>query len=123
MQDSFAFVGIFGTVTIFDGGKRRAAVREMQTLNAMACAKLRMVQDEVRQKATKAFREVAQTGQVLTTAGKMAEVRRQQAQKAAAPAAMLEAAKNQMKAEVELVQADMAHRIAVTQLASITGKE
>jgi outer membrane protein TolC len=123
IQDNIGFVGVFANFTIFDGGKRRYAVRELQTLGAMAYAKLRMTEDEVRQKTVKAFREVDQTRQVLQTAEEMAQVRRQQVKKAAAPTAMLEAAKNQMKAEVELVQADLGYRMAIGQLKSITGKD
>ena len=58
IQPNIGYVGVVGTVTFVDWGRRRNVVHERKTLLAMASIKLHQTEDDVRQKATKAFREL-----------------------------------------------------------------
>jgi hypothetical protein len=88
----------------------------------MAALKVRQVEDDVRQKALKACRELSQTWEALTLAAKKAELRKEAQKQAKQPLDMLKAAKEAMEAEVDLVKADLACRMANIQLKSLIGK-
>ena len=75
----------------------------------MAETKLSQTEDEVRQKVRKVFREVHQHYQALKTAQEMARGRGEMVLNAKAEAALMDAVKDQMKAQVALVQADLPH--------------
>jgi hypothetical protein len=84
--------------------------------------KLRQAEDEVRQKAQKAFRELAESQEALKTAQEMAELRKEAEKKATSPADLMAAAKARMLADVEAIKADLAYRTAYVQLMSLIGK-
>src|SRR5262249_28394328 len=127
IQPNVGFVGVVGTYTFVDWGKRRNVIRERQNLVAMATLKLQQTEDDVRQKAQKAFREVAETQEALTTAGELAELRKEAVKQATTPEAMrnptalIKASKDLALAEVEAVKADLAYRQAYVQLMSLIG--
>ncbi len=127
IQQNSGYIGVVGTYTFFDGGKRRNVIRERQTLVAMASLKLQQTQDDVRQKAHKAFRDVAASQDALQIAQQMVELRKEAEKKAMPEAqrnltALLTATKARMLAEVDAVKAELAYREAYTQLMSIIGK-
>jgi outer membrane protein TolC len=129
IQQDIGYIGVVGSYTFVDWGKRRSVVRERQELVAMANLKLQQTQDEVRQKAVKAFREIGETQEALKTAGQMVELRKQ-AEKAATtpealrnPKTLIDAVKDRGLAEVEAVKADLAYRQAYVQLMSLIGKQ
>jgi outer membrane protein TolC len=128
IQQDFAYVGVIGNWTIFDWGKRRNVVRERENLVSMATLKLQQTQDDIRQKAVKAFREVAESQQALKTAQEMLGLRKEAVKKATTPEAMrdpaplLKASKDLMQAEVDAIKADLAYRQAHVQLMSLIGK-
>ncbi len=142
VQQDIGYVGVIGTCTFIDWGKRRNVVRERENLVCMANLKLEQTQDEVRQKTVKAFREVAETQQAAQTAREMVELRKEaetKAQKTAAAllqegkkkaleemekvtTALLLATKARMLAEIDSIKADLAHRQAFSQLMSMVGK-
>src|SRR5262249_17526119 len=55
VQQDIGYVGVVGNWTLFDWGKRRNVVRERQDLVSMAALKLKQTEEDVRQKAVKAF--------------------------------------------------------------------
>src|SRR5262249_45522486 len=128
MQQNIGYVGVVGTYTFFDAGKRRNVIRERKTLVAMASLKYQQTQDEVRQKAQKAFRDVVASQEALQIAQQMVELRKEAEKKATTPealrnpTALLAASKARMLAEVDAVKADLAYREAYTQLMSLIGK-
>jgi outer membrane protein TolC len=122
MQQNIGYVGVGVTYTFVDWGSRRNTVRERNTYIAMASLKLRQTQDEVRQKALKAFRELAQAGETLKMAQEMVALRQEAEKEAQAPPARFQAAKDHMQAEIDLVKADLAYRTAYVQLASLFGR-
>jgi outer membrane protein TolC len=132
VQQDIGFIGAVGTYTIVDWGKRRNVIRERQDLVAMATLKLQQTEDDVRQKAVKAFRDVGEAQAALKTAQEMVEVRKEIEKKATTPealrdptalAALLKASKDRMLAEVEAVKADLAYREAYVQLMALIGKQ
>jgi outer membrane protein TolC len=122
VQQDINYVGVVGSYTFFSWGKRRNTVREREQFVALAELKVEQTRDEIRQKALKAFRELEQDREALQTAQEMAQVRKEVAKQAAAPAAQFAAAKDLMQAEVDLVKADLAYRIAHVKLMSLVGK-
>jgi outer membrane protein TolC len=132
IQQDIGYVGFVGTYTFVDWGKRRNVIRERKDLVAMATLKVQQTEDEVRQKAVKAFRDVGETQAALKTAQEMVEVRKEIEKKATTPAALgdptalaalLRASKDRMLAEVEAVKADLAYREAYVQLMALIGKQ
>jgi outer membrane protein TolC len=123
MQPNIGFVGVMGTYTFIDWGKRRNTIRERDQLIAMATLKVQQTRDDVRQKALKAYREYVETQKALQLAGELAAVRQESEKNAAAPAAKFTAAKDLMEAQVDAVKADMAHRIAYVKLMALIGKQ
>jgi outer membrane protein len=128
IQPNIGFLGVVGSYTFVDWGKRRNVVRERQNLLAMANLKLQQDQDDVRQKAGKAFRELGETQEALKMAEELVAVRREATKKATTPEALrdptflLAVTKAQGLAEVEAVKADLAYRQAYVQLMSLIGK-
>jgi outer membrane protein TolC len=128
IQPNFGFVGVMGSYTFLDWGKRKNNVREAQTMLGLAQLKVRTTQDDVRQKALKAFRELGETREAVQAAEEMVKLRKEAEQKAATttpmtdPAPLLEAVKKRGLAEVDLVKADMAYRVAHAKLASLLGQ-
>jgi outer membrane protein len=122
IQPNFGYVGVEATWTLFEWGKRKSVVHERDTLIAMASLKVRQVEDEVRQKALKAFREVQQSHAALQLAEEKAKLRKEAEKQARQPAEMFAAARARMEAEVDLVKADLAYRTAHVQLMSLMSK-
>jgi outer membrane protein TolC len=131
IQQDIGYVGAVGSYTFVDWGKRRNVIRERQNLVAMATLKLEQTQDDVRQSAEKAFRNVAETQEALKTAGELVELRTEEEKKAATPEAMtkatglkdlLDASKKLAEAEVDAVKADLAYREAYVKLMALLGK-
>jgi outer membrane protein TolC len=93
----------------------------------MATLKLQQTEDEVRQKAQKAFREVAEAEEAFKTAGQMVELRKEAEKKARTPEALrdpaplMAATRARMLAEVDFVKAELACRQAYVQLMSLIG--
>jgi outer membrane protein len=123
VQPSISYLGVMGTYTFVDWGKRRNTIRERKTLASMAALQLQQTEDEVRQKAQKAFREVGETQQARRTAQEMLDLRTEAEKKAGTPAAMMAAAKARMLAEVDFIKADLAYRQAYVQLMSLIGQQ
>ncbi|MBI3407229.1 MAG: TolC family protein [Planctomycetes bacterium] len=125
MQPNIGYVGVVGTYTFLDWGKRRSVLRERRTFVAMANLKLQQTEDEIKQKTAKAFREVIDSRNDLKTAQEMVELRTEAAKKAATPdaardpSALLKASAARMQAEVDLVKADLAYRQAYVQLMAL----
>src|SRR5262249_58230071 len=100
IQPNIGYVGVVGTYTFVDWGKRRNTIRERNELVAMATLKAQQTQDTVRQNALKAFREYEQSQQALRLAGELVAVRTEAAKAAATPAAKFTAAKDLGTAQV-----------------------
>jgi outer membrane protein TolC len=122
IQPNIGYLGIQGSYTFFEWGKRRHTVHEREALLAMAQQKLAQTQDDVRLKAQKAYREFGQDAEALRDAEEMVQLRTEAVKKAADPAAALVATKALGQAEVDLVKADLAYRTAHATLMSLIGR-
>jgi hypothetical protein len=122
LEPNIGFVGVLGSYTFIDWGKRRNTIRERDQLVGMATFKLQQTRDDVRQKALLAYGEYEATQQALQLTGELVAVRQEAAKNAAAPAAQFKAAKDLMEAQVDAVKADLAHRIAYVKPMAIIGK-
>jgi outer membrane protein TolC len=123
IQQDIGFVGVVGSYTFVDWGKRKNVVRERQNLHSMACLKLQQTQDEVRQKAQRAFRDVAESQQAVTTATELAALRKEAEGNAKTPADLMTTATARALADVDYVKADLAYRQAYVDLMSLVGKQ
>jgi outer membrane protein TolC len=122
IQPNIGYIGVMGTYTFVDWGKRRNTIRERDEFVAMATLKVQQTQDTVRQNALKAFREYEQSQQALKLAGELVPLRAEAQKAAATPAAKFTAAKDVMTAQVDYLKADLAYRIAHVKLMSLIGK-
>jgi outer membrane protein TolC len=121
IQPNVSYVGVVGSYTFVDWGKRKNTIRERDELVVMATLKLEQTQDTVRQDTLKAFREYEQTQQALKLAGELVTLRKEAEKAAATPAAKFTAARDAMTAQVDEVKADLAYRVAHVKLMSLIG--
>jgi outer membrane protein TolC len=119
IQQDIGYVGLAGSYTLVDWGKRRNVIRERNNLVTMATLKYQQTQDDVRQKAVKAFREVQQSQEALRTAQQMVGLRREAEKGATDLPAMMVAGKARALAEVDAVKAELTYRQAYVQLMSL----
>jgi outer membrane protein TolC len=112
VQPNIGFIGLYGSYTFVDWGKRRNTIRERDELVAMASLKLEQTRDTVRQETLKAYRDYGDTRQLLRLAGEMVEVRKQAAQQAGDLTTKLKAGKDVLTAEVDYLKADLAQDAA-----------
>jgi outer membrane protein TolC len=122
IQPNYGYVGVIGSYTFIDWGKRRNKVREAEEVVGMAVLKCRQTQDDVRQKALTAFQDYEGSAEALKLAGEMLAVRQEAAKAATAPAARFATAKDLATAQVDAVKADLNHRIAYVKLMSLIGQ-
>jgi outer membrane protein TolC len=127
IQPNIGYVGVMGSYTFVDWGKRRNSKREAETVIALASLKVRTTQDDVRKKTLKAFRDLEQTQAAIKTAKELAALRAEAAKKAQTPEALknpgplLEASKKLGEAQVDVVKAELAYRTAYAELMALLG--
>jgi outer membrane protein TolC len=113
--------------TFFNWGKRRDTVRERENLVAMATLNVQQTEDEVRQKAEKAYREFEQHRDALANAKELAQAREEAVKALRTPAAMqnpgplIDAITKLGLAQVDLIKAELAYRTSATQLSTLMG--
>jgi outer membrane protein len=122
IQPDIGYLGIQGSYTFFEWGKRYNTVKERQVTVFLAQQKLAQTQDEVRQKAQKAFREIEQHREALQLATEMAQLRKEAVKKAAGLKAGLDAGKDLLEAEVNVVKEELAYRTAHVELSTLIGR-
>jgi outer membrane protein TolC len=122
VQEDINYVGVVGSYTFWEWGKKKAVVRQSEKVVALAETKLEMTRDDVRDKTLKAFRAVEQARTVLQQAQEMVPLRQEAVKTAAGLPAKLDAAKNLLEAEVALVKADLTYRVAIVELTGLLGK-
>jgi outer membrane protein TolC len=122
VQQNFGMVGLVGTYTFLDWGKRRNTIHEREQLISMAILKVQSTQDQVRQKALKAFRDYEESGKAYQLAGELVEARQAALKAAANPDDKYKATKKLAEAQLDYVKADLAQRIAFVKLMAIIGR-
>jgi outer membrane protein len=127
IQQNFGYIGVVGSYTFVDWGKRKNVVREREHLIGMATLKFRQTQDDLRLKALKAYRGLSESYEALALAQELVGLRKEAEAKALAaartnPAVLLEASKARATAEVDYVKADLAYRQAHVELSMLIGR-
>jgi outer membrane protein len=127
IQQNFGYIGVMGSYTFVDWGKRRNIIQEREHLIGMATLKLRQTQDDVRQKTLKAYRGLFECHRALSLAHGLVVLRKEAEGKAHAtaqtnPAGLLDASKARGTAEVDEVKADLAYRQAHAELLKLIGQ-
>jgi outer membrane protein TolC len=123
VQPNIGFIGVMGSYTFVDWGKRRNTIHERDQLVVMASLKMQQTQDTVRQDALKAYGDYEESQKALALAGQMAALRGEALKAATEPAAKFKAGKDAMTAQVDYAKADLAVRIAYVKLAALIGQE
>jgi outer membrane protein TolC len=127
IQPDIGYVGLMGSYTFYDWGKRRNTIRGAKNLVALANLKVQTTQDEVRKKALKAFRDLEQSQTAIKTAKGLVELHAEAVKYATTPEAMkdprplLQASTKLGEAEVALVKAELAYRTAHAEFMALIG--
>jgi outer membrane protein TolC len=121
IQENFGYVGVGGTWTFVDWGKRKNTIRERGEIVAMAILKVQQTQDQVRQNTLKACREYEESRKAYQLAGELVEAQQAIEKAAKTPVAKLTAAKDLAQARVEFVKADLNQRITYVKLMALIG--
>ncbi len=82
IQQNFGYIGVMGSYTFVDWGKRRNVIQEREHLIGMATLKLRQTQDDVRQKTLKAYRGMFESHRALSLAQGLVALRKEAEAKA-----------------------------------------
>jgi outer membrane protein TolC len=118
IQPNIGYLGVAGSYTFFEWGKKRDVVRQRELDIAMANQNLRVVTDKVQLDARKAYVAYDQAREAYRLSGEMVEARKE-AEKAAAGAAAIQAKADTSRAELEQMKAEIDYRIAHAKLAGL----
>jgi outer membrane protein TolC len=121
IQHDVSYVALTANMPIFEGFKRIHAVRQAESVVAMARMKAFQTRDEVRLKARKAYREFYEAMEAAQTAQEMLLVRQEAQRKAATADDAVKAAGDLMKAQAAFVQAEATYRVAYAKLLNVAG--
>ena len=121
IQHDVSYVALTANMPIFEGFKRIHAVRQAESVVAMARMKAFQTRDEVRLKARKTYREFCEAMEAAQTAREMVLVRTDAQKKAATPDDAIKAASEFMKAQAAVVQAEATSRVAYAKLLNVVG--
>jgi outer membrane protein TolC len=119
IQPNIGYMGVTATYTFWDWCKRGEVKRQRETTIALAHQNLRVTIDRVEQEARKAFGSYEQAREAFGLGQEMVQARKEAEKGATTPAAMLAAKAATAKAELELMKAEIAYRVAHAQLMGI----
>jgi outer membrane protein TolC len=122
IQPNIGFVGVTGSYTLFEWGKKRDIKRQRDLDIALANQKVRVTMDKVRLDARKAYGSYEQAREEYRLAGEMVQARKD-AEKAASGPAAAQAKGDTSKAELEAMKAEISYRVAHAQLTGLIGGE
>jgi outer membrane protein TolC len=121
IQPNFGYLGVTASYTFWDWGKRRDVLRQRNTQITLAHQNLAVTREKVQLEARKAYGAFTQALEAYHLAHEMVKVRQEAEKAAATPAAGLEAKQAAAKAELELMKAEIAYRVAHAQLLAAVG--
>jgi outer membrane protein TolC len=121
LPDDFSFIGVIATYTLFDFGKRERTVKERRAQVSMAKANLELVRAKVAAGAQKTVTDLDRTRRILELTRQVVSMQRASMPRDQDPGPEARAAL--AKAEAEMFQAELDHRVAYTQLKRVTGEE
>ena len=121
IQPNFGFLGVTASYTFWDWGKRGDVLRQRNTQIALAHQNVLATRERVQLEARKAYGSFEQAQEAYQLAGEMVKLRKEAEKAATTPAAVLEAKQATAKAELELMKAEIAYRVAHAQLIAAVG--
>lgn len=121
IQPNFGFLGMTASYTFLDWGKRGDVRRQRLTQIALAHQNLAATREKVQLEARKAFGAFEQAAEAYRLAGEMVRARKEAEKGATTPAAVLDAKQATAKAELDLMKAEIAYRVAHAQLLAAVG--
>ncbi|HEY2158997.1 MAG TPA: TolC family protein, partial [Isosphaeraceae bacterium] len=121
IQDNIGAIGVAGSYTFVDWGKRRKVKFQRETQIAQARLNVQATTDKVVLEARRNYIEYEQAQQALTLAGEMARARADSEAGIKDPAALQVAKAATAKAGLDQLQAEIAYRVASAKLAGAIG--
>ncbi len=118
IQPDIGYVGITGSWTLWEWGKKRDVTRQRQTDIALAHQNVQVTLDKVGLEARKAYTTFVQAREAYQLAGEMVQVRTD-AEKTAVGEALFKAKGDTAKAELDAMKAEIAYRVAHAQLEAV----
>jgi outer membrane protein TolC len=122
IQPNIGYLGLTGSYTFFEWGKKHDVTRQRQLDIALAHQHVQVVTDKVRLEARKAYSHYEQAREEYRLAEEMVHARKD-AEKAATGSAAVQAKADTAKAELETMKAEIAYRVAHAQLMGLIGVE
>jgi outer membrane protein TolC len=121
IQPDFAFVGVTGSYTLFEWGKRGEVKRERETQIAAATRNVEAVAETVALDARKAFLALKQAEEELRIANEVVKIDQDAEKDAKTPAALVAAKAATAKAQLDQMQAELNYRLAHAKLLAAIG--
>jgi outer membrane protein TolC len=121
IQPNFGVLGVTASYTFLDWGKRGDVRRQRHAQITLAHQNLLVTREKVQADARKAFGAFEQAREAHQLAGEMVRARKEAEKGAATPAAAGAAKQATATAELELMKAEIALRVAHAQLAAAVG--
>jgi outer membrane protein TolC len=118
-EQNIGFIGATASVPIFAGGKRRATCRQRETQMAMAQHNLRMVEDKTRLAVQKVYRDFDGAWQATHVAHEILRLQTDAVTNNTDQAAAVALLGAQKQAQLEVMKAEAAYRLAHAQLMSV----
>jgi len=112
IQPNFGAMGVVGSYTIFEWGKKRQIKYQRTTQIALAEANVRATIEKVALLARRSYLDYEKARESLRLANEMVAARRDAASGLKDPAALQDAKTAAAKAELESMQAEIAYRVA-----------
>jgi outer membrane protein TolC len=123
IQPNFGAFGVSASYTLFDWGKRRVVKDQRETQIALASVNVRATIEKVRLETVQAYVGYQQAHQAFGLAEDMVRARKDSENRQQATADLASAKAATAKSELELIQAEIAYRIAHARLKAAIGQQ
>jgi outer membrane protein TolC len=121
IEPNVGYLGVTGSYTFWDWGKRKQVHRQRETTVALAYQNVQVIRDKVELEARKAYSAFSQALEAYGLASEMVLARKDAEKGVVDPAALLTAKGATAKAELEFMKAELAYRVAHAQLMGLLG--
>ena len=119
IQPNFGYIGVTGSYTLWEWGKRRDVKRQRETQIMLARQNLEVTRDKVELAARKAYNTFEQALEAYRLSTEIVQARKEVEKGAADPVAAATAKGATVKAELEYMQAEITYRVAHAQLMGV----
>jgi outer membrane protein TolC len=123
IQPNFGAFGVSASYTFFDWGKRRRVKDQRETQIAEASYNVRATVEKIRLETIQAYAAYQLAQQAFGLANEMVRARKDAESRLKDPAGLETAKAATAKAELELIQAEIAYRVAHARLVSAIGNQ